>query len=237
MNQNLFLTSSPFGPLDQSYSVDGIDRHNGFLDRLLEVWPQNASCLLISGFPYDAQGSEEVRNSTEYALKQGGLSVGELDVWYSNYFTDSILRYDVIILGGGHVPSQNAFMKECGLKEKMKDYSGIIIGISAGSMNAAEIVYAQPELPGEAADPDYERFMEGLGLTKANILPHYQMVKDNMLDGMSLFEDITCGDSYGREFLVLPDGSYLMAKDGKETVYGEAYVIRDGILRPYENVE
>ena len=103
-----------------------------------------------------------------------------------------------------------------------------MIGISAGTMNSANIVYAQPELEGEAADPTYSRFLYGLGLTELNILPHYQMVKDYILDGMRLYEDITYADSYGHKFLALPDGSYVMSEDGRESVWGEAYLISDG---------
>ena len=40
----------------------------------------------------------------------------------------------------------------------------MIFGISAGSMNSAEEVYAQPELEGESLDPNYVRFIPGLGL-------------------------------------------------------------------------
>ena len=99
-------------------------------------------------------------------------------------------------------------------------------------MNAADIVYAQPEEPGESVDPAYQRFLPGLGLTETQILPHYQMVKDRMLDGRRLFEDITYPDSCGRSFLVLCDGSYLLREDGQESVFGEAYRIENGILRP-----
>ena len=95
-------------------------------------------------------------------------------------------------------------------------------------MNAADVVYAQPEHEGEAVDPDFQRFLKGIGLTKMQILPHYQMVRDWYLDGQRLYEDITYNDSYGHEFLVLEDGSYLMSRDGKEEVYGNAYVISDG---------
>ena len=113
---------------------------------------------------------------------------------------------------------------------RMKRHDGIVIGISAGTMNSADRVYAQPELDGEAVDPDYKRYIRGLGLTKTNILPHYQMVKDSMLDGMRLFEDITYKDSMGKRFLALPDGSYLLSVHGKESVWGEAYEIKDGCL-------
>ena len=70
-------------------------------------------------------------------------------------------------------------------------------GISAGSMNMAQTVYAQPEEPGEGIDPDYVRFFPGLDLTEVNVLPHYQKVKNDTVDGLRLFEDIT-----------LPDHSY-----------------------------
>ena len=120
------------------------------------------------------------------------------------------------------------FWRLASQNEKIRDFDGIVIGISAGTMNAADVVYVQPELPGEAINPEFKREAVGLGLTKVNILPHYQMVKDWMLDGMRLFEEITYGDSWGKEFLALCDGSYLFCENGKELVIGEAYLITNG---------
>ena len=58
------------------------------------------------------------------------------------------------------------------------------------------------------------------------------MVKDRMLDGRRLFEDITYPDSWGRSFLALCDGSYLLCEEGRETIFGEAYRIENGVRRP-----
>ena len=102
------------------------------------------------------------------------------------------------------------------------------MGISAGTMNCARIVYAQPELPGEAVDPSYEQFIPGLGLTEFNILPHYNAVKNDVIDGMRLFEGITCADSAGHTFYAITDGSYLLQTDDYTEIRGEAYRIRDG---------
>ena len=44
---------------------------------------------------------------------------------------------------------------------------------------------------------------------------------------MRLIEDITFADSVDHEFIALNDGSYIMIADGKTTLYGEAYVIKD----------
>ena len=123
-----------------------------------------------------------------------------------------------------------------GLRSLLRDRPGVLMGISAGTMNSADTIYAQPERPGEAVSPEYRRFLPGLGLTETMVLPHYQMVKDDVLDGLRLFADITLPDSLGRTFYAIPDGSYLLIEDGRETLRGEAYEIRDGRMRPVSAV-
>lgn len=126
------------------------------------------------------------------------------------------------------MPTQNTFFHKIGLIPAMKEFDGIVMGISAGTMNCAETVYAQPEIPGESVSKVYKRFLEGLGLTRYNVLPHYQAVKDDMLDGKRLMEDITYPDSMGRKFYALPDGSYILQRGGDVTVHGEAYLVAEG---------
>ena len=98
-------------------------------------------------------------------------------------------------------------------------------------MNCAEMVYAGPDLEGEAIDPDFQRWIPGLGLTKVNIFPHFQNLRDEILDGLRLIEDITYADSVGHEILALNNGSYIVIDNGIETLYGEAYLIKDGHLK------
>lgn len=141
-----------------------------------------------------------------------------------------IWQSDFIILSGGHVPTQNEFFQEIGLREMLENYQGVILGISAGTMNAAERVYVQPEEEGESA-PEFERFLPGLGITHVNVLPHYQQVKDYLLDGKRLFEDITYADSYGECFFVFVDGTYLLIDEEQTLLYGEAYCLQDGEMK------
>lgn len=221
----VFLTSSPTGPLDKSRIVDGLDAKNRLIENLKARWKADARCLLISAAPAEAEFADAMRAHMGDALRTSGLSWSAFDVWddRTGDFSERALRsYDAVFLGGGHVPTQNAFFQKTSLREKIRSFEGIVIGISAGSMNSADVVYAQPELEGEAADPDYKRFLTGLGLTGTNVLPHYQMVKDAVLDGRRLFEDITCPDSAGRRFIALVDGSYILCENGTETIYGEA---------------
>ena len=230
-----FLTSSPTGPLDGSRTVEGFDEMNGFREMLRERWPPGGRCLMVTAFPDDAAANDEMRAFFEDAVRRSGLPLSRFELWDGRtppLSAEDVRAFDVVLLGGGHVPTQNAFFARIGLREKLSGFDGVVIGISAGSMNAAGTVYAQPEEPGEAADPGYRRFLPGLGITETNILPHYQMVRGRTLDGLRLFEDVTYGDSRGRRFLALCDGSFLLCENGEEKVYGEAYVIADGEIAP-----
>ena len=60
--------------------------------------------------------------------------------------------------------------------------------------------------------------------------PYETPIKDNILDGLRLFEDITYADSMGNTFFALPDGSYFYQDDEGLLLCGEGYRLRDGIL-------
>ena len=232
--QTIFLTSSPFGPLDNSRTVIGLDPMNRFLEQVERYWRPQARCLVISAFPSDLKSCDFMRDSMEGSLRAAGLGLSVLDLWddrTKDFSAEALHSYDVVFLGGGHVPTQNAFFAEIGLKDCMKNFDGTVLGISAGSMNAASIVYAQPEEEGEAADPNYRRFLKGLGLTNVMLLPHYQDTKDRILDGKKLFEEVTYPDSFGRQFIAICDGSYLYADGTAERICGEAYLIQNGTIR------
>ena len=125
-----------------------------------------------------------------------GLSISHIDKCDDRNpnAVNALESIDVLILAGGHVPTQNKFMDQLRLKERLMDFHGIVVAWSAGSMNCADTVYAGPELDGEAIDPLYERWITGLGLTDINIFPHFQSLKDDYLDGLRLIEDITYAD-------------------------------------------
>lgn len=230
-----YLTSHIGG----SYKKNGtriptrLSSENGLLESLQKHWKDNSKVLIISADADDVERNDSILHVFEVSFPMSGLSIDQMYICdrRNEQLVDKITDYDVIILAGGHVPTQNKFFQKMHLKERIKDFDGILIGISAGTMNSAEIVYAQPELEGESVDKEYQRFLSGLGITKLMILPHYQDIKDDLLDGKSLFEDITYPDSYGREFYALEDGSYFMIEDNTTTLFGAAYLIKDGTIK------
>ena len=229
----LFLTSSPTGPLDNSRMVDGFDDKNRLVINLRRRWKDGSRCLLLPADPDDPEFNDIIRDDMAKILDWRGFPHSAFDVWdsrRSEFPQDALLSYDFILLGGGHVPTQNAFFRRAGFREKMHRFGGIVMGISAGTMNCADDVYAQPELPGESIDPNYVRHLKGLALTKLNILPHYQAVKNSRLDGKRLFEDITFADSMGHEFFSLPDNSYFYQDRHGLMLCGEGYRLKNGIM-------
>ena len=227
---HVFITSSPY--------LDGADRailnpENQFLDQLRQALPPFPRVLFIASDPERHDLTCSFGMDTSIAFSQAGIvfsSYGVLDGTNGEQAAELVANSDFLVLSGGHVPTQNAFFQEIGLREILEDFDGTVMGISAGSMNLADTVYVQPEEEGEGVDPDFQRFAPGLGLTDVNILPHYQKGKDNMWDGLRLFEDITYPDSQGNTFFALPDGSYFYQDEDGLLLFGEGYLLRDGVL-------
>ncbi len=222
----IFITSSP--------CLEGeanITEMNGFLTALRAAVPEGARGLFVTAAPDDEGYSDWCAYSMKNSLEISGLSFSSyalLDRRSAHEAAALVKDSNFIILGGGHTPTQNAFFQEINFKALLKGYKGVIMGISAGSMNLAKEVYSHPEEPGEAISPEYRRFLPGLGLTKYQICPHLQKVRYNILDGLRLFEDVIFKDSIGNAFYALPDGSYICQKGKSATLYGEAYLIKDG---------
>lgn len=229
------LTSSLGGQI----KIDGkrlpakLPETNGLLKCIKDVWKKDSRVMIISGSPEYYDKNDSVLFCLKGAFSLSGLSASEVLMCdeRNKEIIERLPEMDVIILAGGHVPTQNSFMKTIELKERLQDWDGLLIAWSAGSMNCAEMVYAGPELPGEAIDPKFQRWISGLGITKTNIFPHFEALRDEILDGLRLIEDITYADSMGHEIIALNNGSFIVIDNGTEILYGEAYSIKNGEQR------
>ena len=225
----VFVTGSPF--------IDGAERallnpDNQLLHRLYTVLPPNPRVLFVASNPADHAGTCRFGADVFCAFAEADITFSRyavLDATNSQSAKKLVHSSDLIIFAGGHVPTQNEFLNDIHMRQLLQDYDGVVLGISAGSMNLADTVYVQPEEPGESS-PYFQRFAPGLGLTKYQILPHYQKVKDNILDGKRLYEDITFADSMGHSFIVLPDGSYIYQDHEEQTLLGLGYRLKNGIM-------
>ena len=233
---HLFLTSSPCD--DAGGAAAGLPfvyrEDNGFARLLLRCAEHAHRGVMLAAWPDRHDFNDRMAEDFAAALRVLGVPLTTflmLDDRHDKFFIrEAVHDSQIVILSGGHVPTQNRWFHAVDLPEALACYDGTVMGISAGSMNCCAAVYAQPEMPGEALDPAYERFIPGLGLTEIMILPHYQEVWDRTLDGLHLFQDISIPDSRGRAFYAIPDGSYVYEDDSGAVLYGEGWMIRDGTM-------
>ena len=125
--RKIFLTSSP----DASYQVDGkwitgpFTEKNGFLEQFRNACPKKPWVLLITATPDEKEKNQEMQDyftrvfaASQMEIKAMKLlereTAGQLEEWLD--------VSDVVILGGGHVPTQNQFFRQIGLREKIQDF-------------------------------------------------------------------------------------------------------------------
>ena len=231
----LFLTGSPTRYGEPSFTED-----NGFLSEVKEALAEVTGSrrlprvLLVSAAPDDAAYSASVKKGMSDCIHRSGIRTAPivmLERGNADRAPELVRKADWIVLCGGHVPTQNRFINEIKLRDLLKDFRGVVMGCSAGSMNCADRVYSHPELPGEAKDPRYKRWLTGLGLTDIQLIPHLGQVRNAVVDGLRIFEDIAFPDSWGHRFYTFPDGGYVKVKDGRSELRGEAYEISRGEMR------
>lgn len=223
---NVILTSDIMSPDKRQ-----LNSQNGFVDKIHE-YVDDINCLYIPSNPYRQFLTNTISSHHKRAFEKSGFTVKSWDVFslfQKNKLKKLISNANLIILAGGHVPTQNKFFHDIRLKQCIKDYQGLVIGISAGSMNAAAEVYAQPENFGEVKSTHYRRFLKGLGIVDISVLPHYKEIKHQRIDNQRIMEDVTLPDSYGKKFYAIEDGAFIIPTENK--IYGNCYVIKDGNIK------
>ena len=224
-----FLASSPCSP-----GSGELTECNGLRAELRRCLPQGElACVYIAGSPHDYDVNDLYARLERERWEQAGFAFGRFhlhDARQRNSLAAAMAGAELVILAGGHVPTQNAFYQTIGLKEALAGFDGVLFTISAGTMNMAHRVYALPEREGEARDPHYRKFYDGVGLTDVMVIPHWQEQRHLVLDGLRILEDIACPDSMGHSFLALPDGSYLYLDSQSRELRGEAYRIQNGTI-------
>ena len=223
-----FLTSSSCVP-----DSPALNPANGFVDELRKALPDPCRAVFVASDPDNTERTERFAGSIRTGFELTGFRFSDyqvLDGRNAEQCTALVAEADLLILAGGHVPTQNRFFQDIALRERLAGFDGVVMGISAGTMNCEELVYAPPELEGEAIDPGYQRFYPGLGLTRHMIFPHFQDTRYEVVDGLPTLESSLLPDSMGRSIYALVDGSFLLGKDGGEELRGEAYLIENGVL-------
>ena len=131
---------------------------------------------------------------------------------------DTVRSADVVWLSGGDTPTEYHYLQKYGLVDVIRDHPGVVIGMSAGSINLARTVICTVSC-GHAKQEIYE----GIGRTDFTVEPHFhiEQVSKELLE-LSKKHII-----YG-----LCDNSMILCNDEGSEFFGEIYRLGNGKAEP-----
>ncbi len=221
---NIFLTSNCGGIRKENgeKKAEKFSNENNFLEMLKESLRENKKFVLVSSNPEAIEQNSKYLELDVIALNMSGIFFDEyavLDNRNKDNVKEILKDSSLIMLCGGNTYRQNQFFNEIDLKKYILTLDTTIVGISAGSINAASIAYNSPECEEDTLNPE---LLSGLGLTNINIEPHFDVNNNNKMQMDSILSQ-----SYKRVIYGLPDGSYIK----NNTLYGEGYKIHNGEIK------
>ena len=115
-----------------------------------------------------------------------GITFGSVDVIDSRMpketAQDTVRNADVLWLAGGDTPTQFAYLESYGLIPYIREQKGVIIGMSAGSINMAKTAVCTL-----TCKHDKLEIYEALRLVEFSVEPHFD--KDNITDELLVLSE------------------------------------------------
>lgn len=126
----------------------------------------------------------------------------------------AVSEADVVWLSGGDTPTQFNYFQKYGLDSVIKQHTGVVIGMSAGSINLAETAICTL-----SCEHYNQEIYKGLGCVNLSVEPHFirNKVSSELLELSNNYV------IYG-----LCDDSIIICREGKYEFYGEIYKLSNG---------
>lgn len=207
------------------YLLSGPDKYKGYSNILkadINREIKNIKCLVgIAASPNNIEKNEKmfygdgVCPGVVNMLKSCGIEIAEtilLDNRIDEQTAKSIIkRSDAIYLLGGDPMSQYKFIESIGCLELLKVFSGIVFGISAGSMNCSNNVLYFAE-----GSHDIIKY-KGLGISSVYIYPHFSVDNEELVLQLKQL-------SQDADIFALPNDSYIKIANNKTEIVGKCYL-------------
>lgn len=124
---------------------------------------------------------------------------------------------DVVWIAGGDTPTQFEYLKKYDLIDSIKNASGVVIGMSAGSINMGNIAICTID-----CGHTEEKIYEGLGLVDISVEPHFDR-KNVSKRTLELSKQYSI---YG-----MCDDSAVIYEDEKISYFGDIVLIRNESIK------
>ncbi len=193
---------------------------NGFTDdfsRLLKKYIKTGT-----NFVFVASKFEDIHDKTDWycnhflkMFSNCGITFGSSDVIDSRMSKetaqDKVRNADVLWLAGGDTPTQFAYLKSYELIPYIREQKGVIIGMSAGSINMGKMAVCTV-----TCEHNKLEIYEAIGLVEFSVEPHFD--KDNITD--ELLELSEKYPLYG-----ICDDSAIICTEDNTTYIGDVFLI------------
>lgn len=224
----LFLASNIGGAKKENGKKIPVNffENNNFLKNMKESINNYNKFVIIASDPYNYEQNDEYLKLDMNALALSELYFKEnvvLDNRNKDDIGNVLNNSSLIFLSGGDTFQQNMFFNDINLKKYIKKTDACIVGISAGSINSAKIVFNSPEEEKDLTNPT---LLEGLDLTTINVEPHFDCDNPNKIQMAAIIKESNNRVIYG-----LPDKSYVF----NNKIYGKCYRIYKGNIELISN--
>lgn len=196
---------------------------NGFNDNVAKVFQKVIKKK--SKFAFVASEFEKMHEKTDYYFKCFLDMFAAIDIHFEESCVvdgrispenaqKNVEDADVIWLSGGDTPVAFNYLKTYQLDKVIKNHKGVVIGMSAGSINMAKTAICTL-----SCGHRIQKIYEGLGCVKISVEPHFtrDQVSDELL-------------KLSKEYVIygLCDESAIICNDDKMDFFGEVYEISSG---------
>lgn len=157
------------------YLCSGFGPEHSFVNKFGEMLANDLKLrkgLVVIPCGGDKEETEAHVSFMEKQLEEVGIVFEKRMILSVDMTQEEQCRYikdaDLVYLMGGYPFSQKAFLEENELRECLQEYSGVVLGISAGAMNMSKYMI----MVTDGANSDETRVEEGLGLVDFSVFPH-----------------------------------------------------------------
>lgn len=204
------------------YLLSGTDKIEGFYNSVIPYLKKDIANNYVITF---ITSSFDEYDKNDFYYNNMIKFFNDIDIYFKDaYLIDSrktkeevvdyINKSNVVYIMGGNPEEEMKSIKQYNLIEPLKNFKGIIIGVSAGSINMNENVCYVDE-------NDEILQYSGIGLTNYNIAPHLNFNNKAYLEEIFRVSKI-------KRTIALPNESFIRIEDGKEEIVGEHYYFDNG---------
>jgi len=193
---------------------------NGFNDEAAELFQQKI--IKRNRFAFVASEFEKIHEKTDHYFRFFLNMFEEKGIHFDESYVvdgrmtaleaqEAVAKADVVWLSGGDTPTQFGYFKKYGLDSVIKEHEGIIIGMSAGTLNLTRTVICTL-----SCGHYKQEIYEGLGCVDISIEPHF--VRDEVSDEVL---------ELSKKYVIygLCDDGIIVFEDGETQFIGEVYKI------------